>query len=56
VCIACDIIDGELKISDESQDLQFINLDYIDELAMHPRIRARIIDFAQGVRGGLNPG
>lgn len=55
VCVACDIVDGELKISDESKELKFVNPRDVEILAMHVRIRARIVDYLKGVRGGLNP-
>jgi 8-oxo-dGTP pyrophosphatase MutT (NUDIX family) len=55
VCVACDIIDGELKISDESKELKFVRPDDVDQLTMHPRLRARIVDFLNGARGDLNP-
>lgn len=45
VCFSCDAIGGTLKISDESTDLQFIAVDVVGDLAMHPSIRLRIDHF-----------
>jgi len=56
VCVAYETIDGELKISDESKELKFVHPLDIDQLTMHPRIRARVTDYLDGSRGGLNPG
>lgn len=56
VCIACELIEGELRISDESREVKFAAPSEIEKLAMHPRIRARIDDFLQNARGALNPG
>jgi 8-oxo-dGTP pyrophosphatase MutT (NUDIX family) len=55
VCVVCTIVGGTLKISEESKELRFVNASEVGELAMHPRIRARIVDFLNGSRGGLNP-
>ncbi|MFC4853658.1 NUDIX domain-containing protein [Actinophytocola glycyrrhizae] len=55
VCIACEIIEGDLNVSDESKEVKFASPDEITELAMHPRIRARVEDYLQKMRGGLNP-
>lgn len=55
VCIACDIVGGKLAISDESKELRFVPMAEISSLNMHPRIKARIDDYAQNVKGGLNP-
>jgi 8-oxo-dGTP pyrophosphatase MutT (NUDIX family) len=56
VCVSCEIVDGELKISDESTEVKFVSRNDIHRLDMHPRVHARIADFLDGVRGGLNPG
>ncbi len=56
VCVACEAIDGELKISDESKELKFVHPRDLEQLAMHPRIRARVTDYLGGRKGGLNPG
>lgn len=55
VCVACEIIDGTLKISDESKELKFVDPNEVDQLVMHSRIKARILDYRNLVRGGLNP-
>ncbi|MGB3444503.1 MAG: NUDIX domain-containing protein [Actinophytocola sp.] len=55
VCVACEIIGGDLKISSESQELSFVDPSDVGNLRMHPRIHARIVDYLQDVRGGLNP-
>lgn len=55
ICIACEVTGGELRISDESKELRFAYQSEFDDLDMHPRIRARIIDHLNGVVGGLNP-
>jgi ADP-ribose pyrophosphatase YjhB (NUDIX family) len=55
VCVACDVIGGELEISDESTELKFLPAADILNLNMHPRIKARVIDYLNNVIGGLNP-
>lgn len=55
VCIACKIVGGDLRISDESTELEFVAPHDIAELKMHPRIRARINDYLNNVSAGLNP-
>jgi ADP-ribose pyrophosphatase YjhB (NUDIX family) len=55
VCVACNITGGELRISDESRALRFVAPENIEHLSMHPRIRARVIDYIMGIKGGLNP-
>ncbi len=56
VCIACGVIGGDLRISDESKELRFVGPADIGGLNMHPRIRERIFDYLNNVSGGLNPG
>lgn len=56
VCVACDIIGGDLKISDESKELKFLSPQEIADLTMHPRIRARVTDYLNNSCGALNPG
>jgi ADP-ribose pyrophosphatase YjhB (NUDIX family) len=51
VCVACKLIGGSLRSSDESTDLDYFTPDQIVYLSMHPRIRARILDFLKGCRG-----
>jgi 8-oxo-dGTP pyrophosphatase MutT (NUDIX family) len=55
VCVACRIIGGSLRTSIESHEVRWCTLPEIAELAMHPRIRARIDDYAAGKRAHLNP-
>lgn len=55
VCIACEMVGGELRISDESKEIKFTTPAEIEDISMHPRIRARIQDYLQGARGSLNP-
>jgi ADP-ribose pyrophosphatase YjhB (NUDIX family) len=53
VCIACRVVDGSLQISDESTELGRFTVDEAEKLPMHPRIRARILDFLAGERGAV---
>jgi ADP-ribose pyrophosphatase YjhB (NUDIX family) len=55
VLVKCDVLSGELKISDESKELKFVPVDEALNLNMHPRIKARITDYTNNVVGGLNP-
>ena len=55
ICIACDVIGGDLRISDESKELAFASPAQIEAMNMHPRIRARISDYLDNVVAGLNP-
>jgi 8-oxo-dGTP pyrophosphatase MutT (NUDIX family) len=55
ICVACDVLNGDLKISEESKELRFVAPEQIVKLRMHPRIRVRIEDYLKSVRGGLNP-
>lgn len=42
LCFACRIIGGEIKVSDESTDVDFFSPEEIETLNMHPSIRLRI--------------
>jgi ADP-ribose pyrophosphatase YjhB (NUDIX family) len=53
VCIACRVEGGELEISDESTELGVFTPEEAEKLPMHPRIRARILDFLAGERGAV---
>lgn len=53
VCVSCQVVGGELRISSESTDLGTFAVHDIDRLAMHPRIRARITDYLDGQRGAV---
>jgi ADP-ribose pyrophosphatase YjhB (NUDIX family) len=55
ICIACELTGGNIIVSDESKEVRFFTLDEIVNLRMHPRIRARIDDYLDGVTAGLNP-
>lgn len=55
VCIACEVLEGQLTISSESTELRWVNPEDLNSLAMHPRIRARIDDYINNVVAGLNP-
>lgn len=55
VCIECKVVGGSLRISDESQEIRFVTRHEVVDLDMHPRIRARVLDYYAGVVGGLNP-
>jgi ADP-ribose pyrophosphatase YjhB (NUDIX family) len=55
VCIACKIESGHLQVSDESKEVRFVPKSEIVQLDMHPRIRARIIDYFNDAKGWLNP-
>jgi 8-oxo-dGTP pyrophosphatase MutT (NUDIX family) len=45
VCIACDVLGGDLSISAESYDVAWHTPDQITALTIHPRIRVRILDY-----------
>lgn len=53
VCVACTIRGGELRISDESTDLGLYSVEEIKAMPVHPRIRARLLDFLAGQRGAV---
>jgi ADP-ribose pyrophosphatase YjhB (NUDIX family) len=53
VCIACQVVGGSLQISDESTELDRFTPKEAEDLPMHPRIRARILDFLAGERGAI---
>jgi ADP-ribose pyrophosphatase YjhB (NUDIX family) len=53
VCVACRVISGSLQISDESTELGTFTPEEAEHLPMHPRIRARLVDFLAGERGAV---
>lgn len=53
VCVACRVIGGELRISDESTELGLFTAEESATLPMHPRIRLRLLDFLAGERGAV---
>lgn len=55
ICVACSYVNGSLTMSEESTDIGFYSRFQIQDLAMHPRIQARIDDYFAGVRAGFNP-
>ncbi len=55
VCVKGDVVAGELRVSDESHEVEWFEPSAIAELEMHPRIRARVTDYLGGARAALNP-
>jgi 8-oxo-dGTP pyrophosphatase MutT (NUDIX family) len=55
VCVKCRVVGGVLRVSDESYEVGWFDLKAIADLVMHPRIRARIDDYAAGKVAELNP-
>jgi 8-oxo-dGTP pyrophosphatase MutT (NUDIX family) len=53
VCVACQVVGGELCMSDESRELGLFAPGEALQLSMHPRIRVRIADYLAGARGAL---
>jgi 8-oxo-dGTP pyrophosphatase MutT (NUDIX family) len=51
VCLACDLLGGELTVSDESHEVAWHGPDGIAGLSMHHRIRVRVLDHLAGRRG-----
>ena len=47
LCFACRIVGGEIKISDESTDVDFFSPTEIERLNMHPSIHLRIQHFLE---------
>lgn len=45
ICMACTIVGGELQVSEESTDVQFVSIDEVAQLQMHESIRKRIRDY-----------
>ena len=48
ICLACTIVGGELAVSSESTDVQFVQFDEVPELTMHESVRKRIEDYVRG--------
>jgi 8-oxo-dGTP pyrophosphatase MutT (NUDIX family) len=42
LCFYCEIVGGEIKVSNESYEVAFFSLQEIEHLNMHPSIRLRI--------------
>ncbi|WP_028778783.1 NUDIX domain-containing protein [Shimazuella kribbensis] len=47
ICFACQIIDGSMQVSSESKEVEFISLDQLENLEMHPAQRVRINDYLE---------
>ncbi len=47
ICLACRIVGGELRGSEESLEVGFVSAAEIDRLDMHQSIRRRIRDFLE---------
>jgi 8-oxo-dGTP pyrophosphatase MutT (NUDIX family) len=50
VCIACDLIGGRPAVSAESHEVAWHAPDQISDLAMHHRVRVRVLDRLAGRR------
>jgi 8-oxo-dGTP pyrophosphatase MutT (NUDIX family) len=50
VCIATELLGGELTVSDESTQVRWFTADEIEGLSMHPRIRVRVTDYLAGTK------
>lgn len=53
VCFACEVMGGELTVSDESSEVRFVGLELAPEMQMTDSMRCRIEDYRRGVRGGF---
>lgn len=53
VCLACEIVGGRVRLSEESSEVRFVDLDHLTALEMTESMRRRIDDFRTGVRGGF---
>ena len=51
VCLACELVGGDLTVSDESHEVAWFSPEEISTLNMHERIRIRILDYSNGRRG-----
>lgn len=47
ICLACRIVGGEIRVSEESSAVRFFAPAEIDHLEMHPSIRLRISDYLE---------
>ena len=54
VCIACELLGGELTSSPESHEVAWQGTDTLELLPMHPRIRVRVLDFLAGRRAAVS--
>jgi 8-oxo-dGTP pyrophosphatase MutT (NUDIX family) len=54
VCIACELLGGELVASDESYEVAWWPADDVRRLPMHERIRVRVLDHIAGKRAEVS--
>ena len=54
VCIACQLMGGDLTTSEESHEVAWFTPEIAKQLPMHGRIRARLVDYLAGVRAGFS--
>jgi len=50
ICVACDLLGGEMAGSTESHEVRWFSPDEIPELPMQERIRARLTDYLNHAR------
>lgn len=50
VCVACELVGGDLTTSSESHEVAWCTEDDIRALPMHDRIRVRVLDYLAGKR------
>jgi 8-oxo-dGTP pyrophosphatase MutT (NUDIX family) len=55
VCVKCQATGGTLEVSSESHEVRWCAPGELENLPMHPRIRARIVDYLAGEKAALNP-
>lgn len=55
VCVKCSTLAGRLRASSESHEVNWFTPTEVDDLSIHPRIRARVTDYLAGKRADLNP-
>ena len=53
VCIACELVGGTLTASDESHEVAWKSEAEVSQLAMHARIRVRVLDWLNGTRAAI---
>ena len=53
VCFACEVVGGEIAVSEESTEVRFFDSEGVDGLRMTESMRRRISDYEAGVRGGF---
>lgn len=54
VCFACEVVGGEIAVSEESTEVRFFDAAGLSDLPMTESMRRRIDDFRAGVRGGFD--